>query len=212
MTIIAPAAFTTWADMRSRVLRKAPECPGFRIDDALKEAANEFFSTSCVWRMLRATLLTTVADTTDYAYTPPTNGEVNRVHSAWDGTDELDVMLPGEEDDSEPDDETDQFKVGCRPTNTLYLSHVPVTAGNVVAGTLSFKPSVAAVGIPTEAWTLWAEEIACGAAAMLVTEPLKPWSQPSTHAFLRGKFDEGIRDASISAGPTRRRPLRVTPL
>ena len=47
---------------------------------------------------------------------------------------------------------------------------------------------------------------------MLVTEPLKPWSQPSTYQFLRSMFDDGIRQASNSAGPVMRRPLRVTPV
>ncbi len=210
--IIDPSTFTTWADMRSRVLRKAPECPSFRLDDALKEAAQEFFETSKVWRSSRGTLLTTVADTLAYAYTAPTNAEVHCVVSAWDGDEELDVALPGEQDDADQTTEADDFKVGARATDTLYITQIPVTAANVIAGVLAFKPSAAAVGIPTAAWTRWGEQIACGAAAMLVTEPLKPWSQPGTYAFLRAQFDDGIRSASNSAGPVMRRPLRVTPV
>ncbi len=210
--IIDPSTFTTWMDMRSRVLRKAPECPGFRLDDALKEAAQEFFETSKVWRSSRDTLLTTVADTLDYAFTAPTNAEVHCVVSAWDGDDELDVALPGEQDDADQTTTTDEFKVGARQTDTLYLTQLPRSAGNVIAGVLCFKPSAAAVGIPTQAWNRWGEQIACGAAAMLVTEPLKPWSQPNAYQFLRGMFEDGIREASNSAGPVMRRPLRVTPV
>lgn len=210
--IIDPSTFTTWADMRSRVLRKAPECPSFRLDDALKEAAQEFFETSKVWRSSRDTILTTVADTLDYAFTAPTNAEVHCVISAWDGDDELEVALPGEQDDADQTTTTDEFKVGARQTDTLYLTQLPTTAGTVIAGVLCFKPSSSAVGIPTQAWQRWAEQIACGAAAMLVTEPLKPWSQPNTYQFLKSMFDEGIRQASNSAGPVMRRPLRVTPV
>lgn len=210
--IIDPSTFTTWADMRSRVLRKAPEAPSFRLDDALKEAANEFFETSRVWRSSRGTLLTTVADTLAYAFTAPTNAEVHCVISAWDGDDELDVALPGEQDDADQTTTTDVFKVGARPLDTIYITQIPTTAGNVIEGVLAFKPSTAAVGIPTEAWKRWGEQIACGAAAMLVTEPLKPWSQPNTYQFLRSQFDDGIRQASNSAGPVMRRPLRVTPV
>lgn len=210
--IIDPATFTTWADMRSRVLRKAPECPGFRLDDALKEAAQEFFETSKVWRSSRDTLLTTLADTLDYAFTAPTNAEVHAVVSAWDGDDELGVALPGEQDNADQTETTDTFYVGARPIDTLFITQLPTTAGNVIAGVLCFKPSVTAVGIPTIAWNRWGEQIACGAAAMLVTEPLKPWSQPNTYQFLRSQFDDGIRQASNSAGPVMRRPLRVTPV
>jgi hypothetical protein len=210
--IIDPSTFTTWADMRSRVLRKAPECPSFRLDDALKEAAQEFFETSKVWRNTRGTLLTTGASTLTYAYTPPTNAEVHCVISAWDGDEELEVALPGEQDDADQTETTDEFKVGARPTDTLYITQLPTTASNVIAGVLCFKPSTAAVGIPTAAWNRWGEQIACGAASMLVTEPLKPWSQPNTYQFLRGQFDDGIRSASNSAGPVMRRPLRVTPV
>jgi hypothetical protein len=210
--IIDPSTFTTWADMRSRVLRKAPECPSFRLDDALKEAAQEFFETSKVWRSSRDTILTTVADTLDYAFTAPTNAEVHCVISAWDGDVELEVALPGEQDDADQTTTTDEFKVGARQTDTLYLTQLPRTAGNVIAGVLCFKPSSSAVGIPTQAWQRWAEQIACGAAAMLVTEPNKPWSQPGTYAFLQAKFDDGIRQASNSAGPVMRWPLRVRPV
>lgn len=210
--IIDPSTFTTWADMRSRVLRKAPECPGFRLDDALKEAAQEFFETSKVWRSSRDTLLTTVADTLDYAFTAPTNAEVHCVVSAWDGDDELDVALPGEQDDADQTTTTDVFKVGARPLDTIYITQIPTTAGTVIKGVLAFKPSTAAVGIPTEAWKRWGEQIACGAAAMMVTEPGKPWSNSNTYQFLRGMFEDGIRDASNSAGPVMRLPLRVTPV
>ena len=59
--IIDPSTFTTWASMRPRVLRRAPEAPSFRLDDALQEACAEFFETSRVWRSSFGTLLTTAA-------------------------------------------------------------------------------------------------------------------------------------------------------
>lgn len=209
MIVIAPATFTTWADMRSRVLRKAPECPNFRLDDALKEVAREFLTTTQVWRMARGTLLTTVADTLTYAYVPPNNGEVCAVISAWNGDTELDVIVPGEQDEDEPSEISDDYKVGVRFLDTLYLSHKPLSAGVDIEGVLAFTTSETAAGIPEDVWRQWGEEIACGAAAMLVTEPAKPWSNPNTYQFLRGRFEDGMSDASNSAGPVRRKPMRV---
>lgn len=206
--IIDPSTFTTWASMRSRVLSKTPEAPSFRLDDALKDAAQEFFETSRVWRSSRDTLLTTVADTLDYSYTAPTNAEVHEVFSAWVDDDELGVVHPGDHYDADQTTTTDDYKVGARQTDTLYLTQLPATASVEIVGVLVFKPSTAAVGIPSQAWDRWAEEIACGAAAILVDEPLKPWSQPNKVNSLRRKFDEGIQSASESAGPVRRKSLR----
>jgi hypothetical protein len=206
--IVDPSTFTDWAAMRSRVLRKAPECPGFRIDSALKEAAAEFFEKSRVWRTSRDTILTTAADTLDYAFTPPTNAEVHEVFSAWYLDDEVDVLQPGEQYEPDQTTTTDDYKVGARPTNVLFLTQLPATASREIKGVLAMKPSVDAVGIPTDAWTKWGEDLAMGAAALLVLDMQKPWSNPRMYADLRSMFADGIRDASESAGPVRRKSLR----
>lgn len=210
--IIDTAGFTTWATMRPKVLRKAPECPSFLIDDALKEAANQFFSDSRVWRTAHGTLLTTVADTAVYAYTPPTNAQVWQVQTAWIGTDELTPVEAGDEADDEPGDADELPRIFARMVNKIVLTPLPANADVDVEGTLSLRPSTDAAGIPQEAWDRWADEIACGAASILVAEPNKPWSNPGAQSFLRGVFMDGISSASNSAGPTRRVPLRVRAL
>jgi hypothetical protein len=206
--IVDPATFTVWADMYSRVLRRAPELPTFRILDALQEAAGKFFEDSRVWRTSRGLLLTTAASTLNYTYTAPTNAQVHAVFSAWDDDEELDVIMPGDEYDADQTETTDTFKVGARPINILYLSQLPTTASNAINGVLILKPSAAAVGIPTDAWNMWGEDIACGAAAMVVTESDKPWSRPGTHQFLLGQFADAISSASMAAGPSCRKSLR----
>lgn len=207
--IVDPSTFVTWATMRPRVQSLAPECPSFLIDQALRDAADEFFRDSRVWRSSRGTLLTTVADTSVYAYTPPTNAEVVAVQTAWVSTTELDIERAGESDDEEPGD-TEQFpKIGARPTNKLRLTPLPSAAGQVITGTLSFKPSTDAVGIPTEAWSGWPDEIAKGAASLLAGHADKPWSNPAMAKMWREEFMSGLRHASATAGPTRRRPVRV---
>lgn len=207
--IVDPSTFVTWAAMRPRVLLLAPECPSFLIDEALRDAADEFFRDSRVWRSSHGTLLTTVASTSVYAYTPPTNAEVVAVQTAWVSTTELDIEKPGESDDEEPGD-TEQFpKIGARPTNKLRLTPLPSVVGQVIAGTLSFKPSTDAVGIPTEAWNGWADEIAKGAAAIRARDGDKPWSNPTAVAMWRKEFEAGVMHAGSTAGPTRRRPVRV---
>lgn len=205
--IIAPASFVTWATMRPLILAHARECPSFLLDDAMKEAAKEFFAYSRVWRSEHDLLLTTVADTKEYAYTPPSNAEVVAVQTAWLGEEELEEAHPGDRNREKPTQACSYPRIGVRPTNVLYLTENPQVIGDI-EGTLSFKPSADATGIPIEAWTQWKMGLACGAAARLVIEPEKPWSNPKAYQFLQGKFDEATRLAAMSAGPTRRRSLR----
>jgi len=208
--IVDPSTFTTWAAMRSRVLPHVPECPNFLIDTALKDAAGEFFRDSRVWRSAHGTLLTTVADTVAYAYTPASSeAEVVAVQTAWIDDEELDVIVPGEQEDPWPSETRAFPKVGARPLNTLYLSAKPAAAGAIIKGTLSFKPAAAATGIPTQAWAEWGEEIARGAASKLVTEAGKPWSNPGLFDYLNREFTQAILHAGTSAGPSRRRPMRA---
>ena len=209
--IVNPATFTTWDAMWSAVSRRLVDCPVPLIDDALKLAASEFFNASNVWRSPNMTLLTTVAAQTDYAVTPPTNADLNRVHGSWNGRTELVVSQPGDEGDDEPGITNASFKIDMRLGNVLTLTPAPDTDGVVIKGIVSYTTSDAAVGIPTLAWLQWTDEIACGAASFLVTQAQKPWSNPTSYAFLRSQFDNAIREASNGAGPVMRSPLRVTP-
>lgn len=211
MILDPPSGFTTWATMRPAVLRYAVECPNFRIDEALRNACDEFFRKSRVWRTDLLTLLTTVAGTSVYTYVAPTNAEVCQVLVAWDGSSEIDVALPGEEDDTSPVDAGDDFMIGVRPINKLYLTQPAGSSGTVIKGRLALKPSSDALGIPTEAWTQWKRGIAAGAARLLVTERNKPWSAPDSYGGLSSWFDEDIGRAASTAGRTHRRPIRVTP-
>ena len=49
------------------------------------------------------------------------------------------------------------------------------------------------------------------AAADLVLQPQKPWSNPQTYLVLRGEFEAAVRVASNLAGPTRRKAIRSKP-
>jgi hypothetical protein len=208
--IVDPALFVTWAQMRPAVLARASECPSFLLDNAMRRAAREFFKVSRVWRTERNVLLTTAAATLAYPFTAPTEAQLASVQSAWLGGREMHVALPGDEDVG-PDD-TDCPRIGAREPDTLYLTHEPDAVGVDVVGVAALMPAAAATGIPAEAWSGWYHALSCGAASFLVTEPNKPWSNPNAQVWLRREFDDGITQASMSAGPTRRRSLRMQPL
>jgi hypothetical protein len=206
--IIDPAGFVTWATMRPLVLSKISECPSFVIDRAMKLIAREFFEDSRVWRSAHDVLLTTATDTKEYLFVPPANAEVVAVQSAWLNDEELKEATPGMRTKWPESDTCSYPRIGARPTNILYLTAKPAIVDTEVKGTLSFMPADDAEGIPIEAWSRWQNGLASGAAARLVTEPNKPWSNPTLHDFLWSEFLRAVSEASMTAGPTRRISLR----
>lgn len=204
-----PADFTLWASMRQRVMRMAPECIGPRIDEALKDSARAFFKQSRVWRSAKGTtLLTTVADTTDYSYTPPDQAKVIQVMEAWNGTEALTPLEPDEIMGQTPGETSDEVGIGVRLGNKLYITQPPATAGLVIKGVLAYGPADDAVGIPSLAWVEWADAIAAGAAWFVVQDVNKPWSNPRLAPSLIMTFNLGAAEASMSAGRVTGRPLR----
>lgn len=212
MVIISPSSFTAFSTLALDVARHVTECPVFEMEDAAKLAAREFFRKSNVWRSANVTLLTTVAGQQAYAHVPPANAELHRVHSAWAGEDELDVELPGEADDEHPGDTDTTFRVGARIENVLWLSPSPSDAGVAVKGTLGYIPTSAGAGLPTYAYDRWGRAIAAWAGAHLSIQPRRPWSNPGAFEGLMSLFNDAVREASVSAGPVRRKPLRVRAL
>lgn len=211
MLITAPSAFTAWADAALVVAEHVKECPVFSMQDQIKRAARRFFILSGIWRSAEQTLLTTVASTQGYAHTPPTNGELVRVYSAWSGEDELEVELPGESEDAPSattESEDTRLRIGVRDAK-FWVSPMPSTADIVIKGTAIYAPTAAGAGIPSHAWEEWGPEIAAGAAAKLVAQPERPWSAPTRVGILQSMFDRAVTSASNQAGPVRRRPLRV---
>lgn len=211
MLIIDPASFTTWDTLARLAAEHLTECPEWAIADHVKTQARDFFKRSGIWRTKEATLLTTVAGQGEYDHTPATNAELSRVFSAWNGLDEVDVEDPGDWAGS-PDALLDTtWKIGARDLNKMSLSPLPEVAGVVIKGTVVYVPSKAGVGIPSHAYDEWGSQIAGGAAARLMLQANKPWTNPGMVPVLRGDFEAAVRQASMQAGPVKRKPLRVTP-
>lgn len=209
MLIISPGSFTAFSTLALAVTAHVTECPVFLLEDHAKLAAREFFRLSNLWRSGNVTLLTTVAAQQAYTHTPPTNAELHRVFSAWDGDVELDVELPGEADDDEPDVSDAVFKVGARIENKLWLSPPPTDAGVVLKGTLGYIPTAAGAGLPTYAYDRWGMAMAAWAGAKLSIQPRRAWSNPAAYEGLMRLFYDAVAEASNEAGPVRRKPLRV---
>lgn len=214
MLIVSPASFTSWDTLAQLVAEHVSECPSFMLTDQIKRAARVFFTKSGVWRSPEMALLTTVADQQSYAFTPETNAQLARVYSAWLDEDELEVGQAGEWSDTPEattESDTTALKIEARADNKLWLSPMPTTADDEVRGTVVYTPTSAGAGIPSHAFEEWGPAIAAGAAAKLVGQHNRQWSNPNAAPELRAMFNEAINDASNQAGPVRRTPIRVTP-
>lgn len=210
---IADTTRTLWRDLSLLVLEHAKGVPLPLLDKQVAESARHFLERSHAWRTETFTMLTTVASQELYTPTVPADAEVYKVHAAWDGEDEVNAQTPGQEhEDTYPGKTDSTWDIGVEPGNVLRLTPLPNAAGDVVKGVVSLVPIAAATGIPTAIFRRWSRNIAAHAAAMLVMQPEKPWSNPGTAGALMTMFNQGVRQASNEAGPVRRKPLRVTPL
>ena len=211
MLIVNPSTFTTWATALDQVAEHMTQCPVPTMQDALKRTARVFFTRSGIWRSDEQLLITTVADTQAYDFTPPTNAELSRVFSAWFGEVELDVAQPGQWADTATatvETDTESLVVGVRD-GKIYLSPMPGTVGALIRGVVVYTLSGDSVGIPSHAWDEWGPAIAAGAASRLKMQESRPWSSPQMAGLLQNEFVRAINSASNEAGPVRRKPLRV---
>ena len=188
MTIIAtPSGFTPWSQMIPEAAALVSECPNPIIKDALMKAMREFFSTSRAWRGRNLTLLTTVAAQESYDVNPPANAEGFQVLACFCSDVEIECEVPGEDDDSYPGEADSTYRIGVSADGASYeLRPAPPAAGDVLKGSVAYTP-----------------------AANATARPNKPATAREAYPMHRAKFEESIRDASNTAGPVRRRPLRV---
>jgi hypothetical protein len=214
MPVIASlAGITPWAALVSETAAYVSECPRPIIEQALRDACREFFSTSKCWRERGLTLVTTVASQAAYTFNPPANAELMEVISAWDDDEEVDVGLPGEEDDFYPAETDSEYRITVSDDGTrIELSPLPLTAGVVLKGGVIYTLARNATGIPTWVYNEHNYGITCGAAARLVMQPRKPWTDREAYPMHRSSFMSAVNDASNKAGPAMRRPLRTKPV
>ncbi|MBP6638224.1 MAG: hypothetical protein KA179_11095 [Sulfuritalea sp.] len=209
---VVTSGVTPWAQMIPEALALVPECPNPIIRDALHKAMREFFSTSRAWRGKQLTLLTTVVAQESYNANPPANAEVAQVMSCYRDTEEVECEVPGEEDDFYPAETGSDYRISVSDDGLYYELHpAPASAGEVLKGSVAYTLAENATGVPTWVYREHRYAIACGAAAHLVAQPGKPWTDREAYKAHRDTFEAAIRDASNAAGPIRRRPLRVTP-
>jgi hypothetical protein len=212
--VIQPSGYTIWAEIVLEVNAHLVDCPYPLVEEQAKRAARDFLRRSHCWRSDVLELLTTVAETPEYEFDPPTNAELLMVHSCYKGDspdDEVDVLLPGEQNDYGYGQIDSTWKIGVADPVTLVLAPAPDANDVVLHGTVSYVTASNATGIPTGIWYDWRDGIACRAAARLVRQPKRPWSSTETYTMLMNVFEREVAKASRESGPVRRANFRSVP-
>lgn len=209
--ILLPIDAVPYSLLLKEVMLHLPMALEFEVEYRLKQAARDFCRRSLAWRQRNTSLLQTVAGQSDYSADLPDGTELAGVISAWAGSTELDVELPGEPDDIQPGDtHPSDWKVGVtEDLDALRLSPAPSVSGITLTGTIALAPNEESTELPAFIWKRWRRPVASGCIAMIKEQTNKPWSDPAGVAYHRSIFDQGVLDASNLAGPVRRRPLRV---
>jgi hypothetical protein len=208
--IVTTPGFTPWATLVNETAPHAPECPRPLIELALRKACRDFFCTSRAWRAKGLTLATTAAGQRAYTFNAPANAELLNIHACWSGSQEVAVGNPGDSEDFYPSETNDDFAITVADGGRVVLiDPLPAVAGKVLNGDVSYTTSANAIGVPTWAYDEYREELARGAAARLVMQPKKPWTDREAYGMHMREFDRAVNDASNKAGPIRRNPLRT---
>ena len=208
MTIIVDLTNTTPVETLHReVTLYTPGAPIFEVDYQLRQAVRDFCRITQVWQQRNTEILTTVADQEEYDADLPVGTELVAIISAWNGTTEIEVEVPGESDDQDPTDSSTTWRVGLVGTDTIRVVPLPEEADIVVTGTVAFAPNEESEVLPTAVYQRWRTPIVNGAIAKLMLQVGKPWSNPNQAGIHQGIFDAGAAECAAKTAPRQRRPI-----
>ena len=183
--------------------------------NALRQAAIDLCTTSSMW-VVELDPMTAIAGVAEYELEMPSSTRLNLVMSAsYDGRiikprshDELDKMYVAE----------DWLEVTGTPTyytqfDDVSIRLVPypnVTLANGIKVRVTLTPTMDATEVLDELFSGFARDIAYGAAATLLSEQDREYSDKNKSAMYARMFKSAIDSATIMANRSRvRAPLRV---
>jgi hypothetical protein len=177
-------SITTIDNLLGDVLKNVPRVTDNAALDELRAAVLRFCQETRI--LTESVTLTTVADQEAYPVTITTAGcTIDRV---------TEVKRSGFRYPEEP--ETYHFDFA---TESLVFEedHVPPYSGDTYKVKLALAPERWAEGSPCPPWILnkWGRGIAAGAAAELLRQPGKPWSNPGLAPLIEIPWNDALSDA-----------------
>lgn len=210
-------ATTAFTNFLPEVMPQVPMCSDLVALNAVRNSAAEFCERTVFWQETQDAFTATSA-TFPYDLEAPSGARVSQV---------LAVLVNGVAIQPTTLDVLDTSVPNWRTTDAdspqLYYQVNPYTMGvypAIKTGStaqvqlrVALAPSRTATGVEEFIYQLYAEVIAAGALWRLMEMPAQPWSNPTTGAFYRSKFQQGVTDATIDANKTfGRSQLMVSPV
>lgn len=189
----------TIQDFYSYVMPAVQGCPSSVVNNAIKHSINEFCEKTLMWREALDPI-SIVANTSEYATVVPTDTvlvapvyvAVQSNQLSLTNIEDLDVMCSGWRN------ATANQPLWCYMDNAANITLVPCPITDIVDGLqieAALKMDLTSTVCPDWLLQNWAETIAHGALMRLHAMPGHVWSDPSTVAYHKSKFRDGISRA-----------------
>lgn len=201
-----------WSAFHDLVLPSLPGAPLPLAEAKIREAAIEFIGGAQLWRAM-LTQFSTVAGTGTYALSGmPAHSAVHELSACWCEDEELTPLALEDRDRAFPDWRRLRELPACffrLDPDTISLLAVPNAAYQIDVEA-ALKPARDATDMADWIFERFAPDIACGALAMLMEIPAKPYSNPDQARVQRARFERALEDArAAQAGSFARSALRT---
>lgn len=177
-----------WDQFLPLVLPHCPGCPDLVAEDEIRNAAEEFFEKSYVWRYVTPAMLTS-AGQTDYTPILPTGARLVKLHEGTLDNERLDIegVAMGETGAA--------YKLSLPDLKVIQIGPDSPAADRVLKARVSLSLTKSATSLSDELFDAYSAHIAWGAIAKLCEHADKPYTNPDKSATTRTRFLEAISDA-----------------
>lgn len=181
---------------RADILPDVPTCPNAIVDQAIRNAAIDFCRYTLTWRYTLSPI-NVVADTAEYALTPPSDSLIESIHYATHDDTPLVKTTEAEMDSEEGwrDNTTtspDKYYISSR--GTIKLVYTP--EDSLINGLdiiVILKPTQTATTLADTLYDDHLEAISHGAKSRLFAKPGKPWTSADAAIYHDAMFMKAKR-------------------
>jgi hypothetical protein len=182
-----------WEAFMPELLTFAPGCPIPLAESKVRQAAIEFFRRTRAWVEWLDPVTTLASASTDYPMVNASGADVARIEQATlDGRPLGVVSYPG------ADKDVSELGLISHDLKTFRLGGI-VAAGLLVQVQAALIPSRTSTVIPDALFEKYADSIAHGARAKILSIPNTAFYNPGVYALERSEFEAAIATKSVES-------------
>lgn len=175
-----------WEDLHPEMRRIAPGCPDILLDEAIRDAAIEFFMKTDAYKTEETVFLVKGVD--EYSLSAPRGFEVNHILQLMIGTEELsaDSFEGVRATQSSGQDGKPRF-YGSPDNTFFYIAPIPEQSYSMKA-IYSLKPLRSSSAIPDSIGLEYKDAIVAGALNRVLVQANVPWADTDRAIYFERKF------------------------